>query len=206
MGDILEKMKTIEELLRPLPRERKIFCFNDFITVLRNTYNMVNGDKWGSFIHANPLATETKTLNPPIITYLISQKSPAQVGSVQQIKPGVRTSGLSQESQRKATLFAQRFLYTIEFNVWESSWEKALEHGENFEDFMSTYTGLFKELGVSEIIYIGATEEMAKPSWRTDLVAYKTVYEVYIEKHIPVLNKTINSIQVTLGGELNGEF
>ena len=71
---------------------------------------------------------------------------------------------------------------------------------------MSTYTGLFKELGVSEIIYIGATEEMAKPSWRTDLVAYKTVYDVYIEKHIPVLNKTINSIQVTLGGELNGEF
>lgn len=163
---------------------------------------MVNGDKWGDIVHADPLVIDVKTLNPPIVTYTLEQKSPAKMGSSYQLKPGIRTAGVDQETQQRSTLFAHRFLYTVSFDIWESSWEKALEQGEKFEDFMLTYTGLFKELGVTELIYAGATEEQARNSWRTDLVAYKTVYDVYIERHLSVLNKTIESIKVNLlGGE-----
>ena len=196
------KERTIEEILRPTRRPQTIFCLNDFFTVVRNTYNMVNGDNWGSLLHADPLGINAESLNPPIITYKMAQKTPARLGTSRQIKPGIRTAGVDLQTQQKSTLFTQRFLYTVHFDIWESSWEKALEHGEKFEDFMLTYTGLFKELGVTEIIYAGATEEPARASWRTDLVAYKTVYDVYIERHINVLNKTIESIKVDLlGGE-----
>jgi len=204
----MSKVKTLQEILRPSPRKREIFYFKDFINIVRDTYNMINGDKWGSFVHAFPIQDNKQPLNPPIITYQVIEKTPSQLGSCRQIKPGIRTSGLDYDSQQMSTTYTQRFLYLVEFGIWESSWDKAIEHGEKFEDFMLTYTGLFKELGVTEILYGSATEDVARASWRADLMAYHVVYQVYIERHITVLNKIIESIKVHfLGGEIkNGEL
>lgn len=196
----MDTRKTAYELLTPPIKQRTILTIFEFIDSLRDTWNMINAGT--QFIHGHPVQDDknTQSIAPPIISYRIHNKVPAVMGSVREIKPRIR--GIFPDPNNpgeQITVFAQRFTYTIDFGLWESNWEKLEKLQKLFEDFMLTWTGVLKDLGVSELLFEEASEDIPRTSvWRQDLVSSHVVYRIDLEETRPINNQVIEQIQVKL--------
>lgn len=201
----MEDRKTLQEILVPPIKKRTIFTFADFADTVKRTWKLVYPHD-AEIIHAYPIQDESfKNIKPPIIDYMCIRKFPSDMGAEREIKPRIRSiTSDSNNPQQKTTIFSQRFTYIVRFGIWNINWPETERLQDKFEDFMLTYTGVFKELGVSELIYQEATEELpTASSQRTDLVSSYVYYRVDIEKTIEVFNQVVDTIKVKLKQEEN---
>jgi hypothetical protein len=207
----MEERKTIAEIMAPPLKPTKIRTFVNFIDIVRDTWNMVHPGK-AQFVHAYPVqdSKNLESLKPPLIDYLIVDKAPTKMGGEQEIKPRIRRVIEDKYNPQEVhNIFGQRFTYLIDFGIWESNWNKVEELQMVFEDFMLIFTGTFKELGVSEMIYLKGTEDIPRNAvWRTDLVSSHVLFRVDIEHTLDYPSQVIERIKVKLsklGGEqING--
>jgi hypothetical protein len=196
----MDEKRSVYEALTPPIQPRIIFTFRDFIREMRNTWNMIH--KGTQFVHGHPVQDDKnyESINPPIISYRVHQKVPCQVGSVREIKPRIRTTVKDPyNSQEQVTIFAQRFTYYIDFGLWDSNWDRLDKFQEMFEDFVLTWTGALKQVGLSELIFEEATEDIPRSSvWRHDLVSTHIIYRIDLDETRPVNNQVIEQIKVKL--------
>jgi hypothetical protein len=197
----MDERKTIQEIMTPAVKSRLIWNFPQFIKMLRDTWYMIS-PKGVQFIHAYPVkdGENIESIQSPIIDYIVFRKHPSDMGSEKEIKPRIRVINRDPNNpQQTSTVFAQRFTYIVDFGIWGTDWDEVEELQEQFEEFMLTYAGMFKELGVSELIYQEATENFSRTSsTRAGLVSSHIFYRVDIEKTLEVFNQIIESIKVKL--------
>ena len=196
----MTERRTLQQILTPPVKTRTIFTFADFADTVKRTWELVYPHD-AEILHAYPLQDESfKDIKSPIIDYLYLRKFPTEMGSEQEIKPRPRAVISDPlNPQQTSTIFAQRFTYLVDFGIWDVNWPKVERLQEKFEDFMLTYTGVFKELGVSELIYQEATEDVPRASvQRADLASSHVIYRVDIEKTVEVFNQVVETIKVKL--------
>lgn len=174
------------------------YPLKSFFETIDKTISIAWGNNWGTFTKAYPSESESKSIKTPIITYRTSEKTPSQMGQVKEIKPRIRHQFSIPETGEAYQIWGQRFDCIVEFGVWADNDSKAEEYAEFFEEFMTTYCGLFKENGIIEIIHLKTVDEMHPHSWRVDFSSRHVIYHVIIDKKIPVSLATIEEVRVKL--------
>lgn len=178
----------------------KSASLGDFFSAIDRILKISWGENWGKFTKAYPSFSDANELNTPIITYRLVQKTPGVVGAHKEIKPRVRAQYKvgDSDSEEVITVFGQRFDCIVQFEVWASNDSVVSDYADEFEDFMLTYTGILKEMGIIEVIYLGTTDEPSPNAWRVDLQSRSIKYHVVIDKLTPVSSKTIENIRLKL--------
>ena len=175
----------------------------DLLQTIERTLNLAWGTNWGDFTKAYPTKSDPNTLNLPIITHRVKEKVPSTMGSHKELKPRVRSQFKTDKDH--ITIWGQRFDCVLEFGMWGRGDSQVADLAERFEEFMLTYSGIFKEMGIVEIVYIKTTDEQPPNSWRVNLDSRHMYFHVVVEKLTPVSNNTLQSIRLKILNE-DGEL
>jgi hypothetical protein len=108
-------------------------------------------------------------INPelPLITYTMLKKYPMPEGKERKPRVMEFVNDANDPTQQVA-IMGQRFDCLVQFETWADTNQDASRIAEDFEQFMTTYTSLFKRRGVMDIWY----EEQYINNIRSLLPAY----------------------------------
>lgn len=172
--------------------------YDEFTTLIRRLLIAAWGDKWGTFVADAPSGGDPTDIKLPIITYQLSKMTPGKVGdSRREIRPRLRHQYRDEEtgSAPPVTEVLGRMMDAeIVFEVWEESNAKAEKLAKKFRDFMTIYSGYFKEQGLKNIVFVLMSATPNGEILRDNAVCRKLVYFVKFEEltEIPVdIIKTI---------------
>ncbi len=143
------------------------------------------------FYQEYPQGTKPEDLRLPAITYRIDEKNPTQ-----EKRPRHREQ-LPNESMDDHTISisGQTYDCLVVFDVWGTGNREVDEIADQFEEFMTTFTGIFMEAGVGKITYRGLkTDDLV--NWK-DQVTHRIIrYSVTLESIYVTSQKNIEEIRI----------
>lgn len=189
--------------------EKKIFKFSSFIELLMNSFNSFFGKDSAVFCAAYPNVSPTATssgstfsqLTTPIFTYKY-EKVPCMMGSIeknQEIKPRRRGSETiigDDGNEVLVEIYAQRFTYTLTFELWAENGEEAEKYSERFQEFMNSYIPYFIDCGCENIIFLKLNADQNEKQWRSDLIRREFKYRLDLDELTNIQRTDIKSILV----------
>lgn len=120
-------------------------------------------------------------------------------------KPRQREMIMTPEGEKGLSIFGQRFDNLISFTaVTKSDAQLAEQIIEVFEDFLLEFTPVFKQLGVSEMVYHQRMTDAGENRNNTDIVKRKLVYRFILEKVVTRDWDKINNVLIDLRLMLSG--
>lgn len=177
----------------------QITCLDDFYNTVEKLLNLAWGGNWGSFRSAFPTDSDPNSVSTPMITYELKSKRPAVFGSKQELKPRIREQYTDPKDKRNGrTVLGQRFDCYIVFNVWEQNEKQATLLADRFEELMLTYSGILKEMGLIDIVFVETSDGTSPSSWRVDLKAKTIEYHVVIEKITHISTEILERMRLKL--------
>jgi len=92
-------------------------------------------------------------------------------------------------------VWGQVMTATVQFNCWGSTGPEAVRLSTRFRDFVFTYTGVLKQLGVREIIFLERLRDRTITKWRDNLFSrslrYKMDFEYLYVQEYDVISKIV---------------
>lgn len=177
----------------------QITCLDDFYRMVEKILNLAWGGNWGSFRSSFPTDSDPNSIITPLITYKLKSKRPAIVGSKQELKPRIREQYSDPNDKRNGrTVLGQRFDCSIIFNVWEQNEKQATLLADRFEELMLTYSGIFKEMGLIELVFVETSDNKSPASWRVNLNSKTIEYHVVIEKITHISTEMLENVRIKL--------
>jgi hypothetical protein len=129
----------------------------------------------------------------PVIVYGLEMRRP----HAGETKPRIREE-LQSDGDTNFIVTGQRFENVVSFTVYtKGDPELAEEIIEAFEDFMLKYTGVFKRLGISDMVYGRRTPDAEETRLGEDTERRSVVYSVVTEKNQVAEVEKIKNILVT---------
>ena len=151
--------------------------------MIKNTLAAAWGDQWWDKF--GPEYPKERNLEAPFIAYRILGREPSK--AIPSLKPRWREEIPDPERpDYPIIIVGQNFDVLIQFDIFALTAKDANDIAAKFEDFMLTYTGLFKSEGIQEILFERQLEDDYDPRWREDYYVRSLVYYVRIEKITPV--------------------
>lgn len=158
-----------------------------------------------TFTGESPQVSETESMSTPIITYRLESKTPGEFSSgMKEIKPRLRETivvpetlfitgdepvleGLKKGGSME--VWGQMFDYVLEFKIYGSNTEEVDNIADKFQQFLFKYTGYFKKIGVSEMIFISMKSESdtSKSKLPTKIITYLFRVDEIVGVKIPVV-------------------
>lgn len=199
--------------------EKKIFKFSSFIELLMNSFNSYFGKDSAVFCAAYPKVSPTATsgdstfsqLTTPIFTYKY-EKTPCIVGSIeknQEIKPRRRGAEKIKDDEGNDVLveiYAQRFTYTLTFELWAQNGLEAEQYSEKFQEFMNSYIPYFMDCGCENIIFTKLSADQNEKQWRSDLIRREFSYRLDLDELTNIQRTDIKSILMNLKPTFNYSY
>jgi hypothetical protein len=123
-----------------------------------------------------------------------------------EIKPKVREEIHLQDGSF-VRMRGQRFLDTVSFIICTDGDPRTADLlVETFEDFMLEYTGVFKRLGVSELLYGRRYKDTLDTSWGDNIVTRWVDYHVTTEKVYAEDQAKLEEISLMVRAQLEGTY
>lgn len=105
----------------------------------------------------------------------------------------------------RLSVYRQWFDCVVRFHCIHSSRRKARELAESFEQFLQAWTGYFKDLGVSEILFDAELPPSVKEQNRQRIVTRSLQYLVVYQRVNHVKNKALDKIFVKVVEPIESE-
>lgn len=180
---------------RPLRAEGNI-RYLDFIRLIQKMWLEIHPD-----IPIKPVQSKT-FVKYPMMTYSLQNRRPF----TNEPKPRLREQIVNKDGELYV-INGQRFENTIVFTVYtQEDPELAEAIIELFEEFMSTYTGVFKRLGVSEFVYVRRLPDSEQTRQDQDMetraVAYMMTEERNTQMKVERLEEIIVDARIFLKASL----
>lgn len=156
------------------------------------------GENWGSFMIEEPTDDEESPAVFPMITFdtheRVRSKSHPSLDPIlyEKIKD-------PREHQTQMKLYRMWFDVLVDFNIVHESNRNARILMEDFEDFLFTYKGVFKEYGISDMIFEKELKPTVVTRQQTTLSQRTLRYLVRIERITTIRSNTMNGIDIPLG-------
>ena len=99
-------------------------------------------------------------------------------------------------------IWGQRFRNTVQFDCWGETSTEADRLARRFKKFMFTYTGVFRQLGVGDIIYLERLRDARVTKWREDIYARSLRYTIIFEDLFIQEYEVIQRIAVELSADM----
>lgn len=178
--------------------------FDGFTDIVFRLLNAAWGNDWGTFCEAFPNGTDPENVKLPMITYILEDMVPGQIGrdGTREIKPRHRETIFPEDDPSVSIdIYGRIFDTTVVFEVWEENNVKAGKLAQKFMDFMDMYTGFIKSQGVKEIIFQKFSNNTALVSTKDNSVCRRIQYFVRFEHLNQVQSDVITKVtgQVTVG-------
>lgn len=191
---MIEEEITEELLQRSLADDN---CDLDgFTDLIHDLLNRVWGPNWGIFTSESPTGNDPEVSPTPHITYNLLRREPADKKSLK--RKQFKTFADKDNPGHNITLYRQWFDCAMEFVVYTKTNKEATRVAQRFEEFMETYTGYFKQKGVSEIVFNSEEGPSVSSESRQDIPHRTVRYFVRIERITPVRSIHLKQIDIII--------
>jgi hypothetical protein len=137
----------------------------------------------------------------PCIVFNLSRRE-----TTDEIKPKVREEIVLGDGSIMR-MRGQRFLDTVSFIICTDGDPRTADLlADGLEDFMLEYTGVFKRLGVSELLYGRRYKDTLDTSWGDNIVTRWIDYHVTTEKVYAVDQAKLEEISLMVRAQLEGTY
>lgn len=153
---------------------------DSFSDVVNDLLSKAWGDDWGSFQLDEAIGDEPEATTIPIITYDYEKRVRSK--SHPSLDPVLFDSFTDKDNAQIVKVFRQWFDVRMVFKIYHSTNRQAMELMADFEDFLFTYKGHLKKLGLSEIIFEEEQQPQIRKEWSKHTVQRTLVYSVRLER------------------------
>lgn len=172
----------------------------DFCDMVKALANRAWGEDWGDMRPHFSSTEDSKNIPLPIITYeVIDRQITPERG---EIKPQLRREVKDQETGEVIKLYGQWFDYILQFNIFDHSVSNVISLLENLENLILTYTGYFKQQGVSEILFHRQVRDDQLNKWDESLDVRSIRYKIRIENLQVVSTGIIKDININVNNKV----
>ncbi len=213
---MLERIDDLETLLRrkreiqsgaqnskpdaheiPYTKADKGATLDDFLSMVKKIVEKTMKKDCVEFIPdegARALLDPSSEIDHPIIYYTLISRAPRS----NELKPKVRQDIYERNPDgsvaRQGTIFAQIMDCEVQFNIVASDYSLANRVMSAFEGAMLSYTGYFKQNGVSELLFKRQYTDSNLDIYRQKMSVRSLVYHVVIENIHLAFDTTIAEI------------
>ncbi len=138
------------------------------------------GKDWGKFTAEMPKYNDHEAPMPQI-TYVQVSRKPSK--SIKNIKPVLYNTYPDPDNPGYTiSEYRQRYDCILDFVCWDKTSSGAMSRAEQLEEFIFTYTGIFKNLGIAEIVFIEMTKPEVNTRYRQDIPYVAIRYGIQLER------------------------
>lgn len=214
MLDFFQDPERVEKYIsRGMAEEFWSFGIEDFVVLLQRLMNTVwkrsDQKPWGTFSYEEP--NSISPLNGdeqgegvfPWITFDTISRTPSK--SHKGLKPRqFETVQDENNPEDYFRVYRQWYDCEVEFAVFAPTNREAMDTQMKLESLVHQYTGLLKEMGVSDIIFkeeVGSKNRTAS-KWNSDIPHRTVTYYVRIERIIAVRNSYLKAIETKVRADM----
>ena len=151
------------------------------------------------FVEEQPLQTTPERLTIPKITYELYHRSHTKE-MPQGKKPKIWSSKPDPANpDYSITEVSEFFDCNVRFRIYGNTKKQSKEWAKKFEMFMLTYTGLFKQKGTQDIMFLEETEHKVSTTGQQELPHRTLLYLVRIQRMQIIRSIRFKEIEATLG-------
>jgi hypothetical protein len=168
----------------------------DLTDMIHRLLPMVRGEKWGVFSEEAPTGNDAEQMVMPHIAFNLTSR----VHTANRAAKWQRFGSEPDPEYPNETISFYRSWYTcqVDFTIYARTNKEARQTAEWFEQFMETYSGYFKEQGISEIIFREEKAPGVNSFYRQDLPYRTLCYEVRIERIMTIRSYDLNKLDVVI--------
>ncbi len=145
-------------------------------------------DKFG------PEYPKDQEIAAPFIAYKIKSREPTKAHGIKNRFVGRVPA--QNETGHEVDLLSKHFDCEIQFDIFHQTAREANQLLDDFEDFLTQYTGEIKRGGIQEFIFLRQLEDDHDFRWRENYYVRSLVYFVRIQKITPIPLYTLNQIEI----------
>lgn len=154
---------------------------DEFTDKILELTSLAWGEDWGTFTLEEPVGNEQENLKAPVITYDTHERVRSE--SHKSLDPILFDSVRDPDDPGASIkLYRMWFDVEMEFKIYHETNREARILMEEFETFLFTYKGFFKNMGISDIIFLAETKPMVTTLWQQNLPTRTLRYLVRIER------------------------
>ena len=204
--------RTEKFISRGLSQETWSFDIEDFMEMLHRLMNVAwkrsDGQPWGTFSYEEPksaVPTNDSRMSLkgegvfPWITFDVQHRMPSK--SHKGLKPREFERLIPEDQPDDAIrVYRQWYDCRVEFAVFAPTNREAIDMLTRLEALLHQYTGLLKEMGISDIIFeeeVGSKNSSAS-SWSKDIPHRTATYYVRIERIVAVKESTLRAVEMEI--------
>lgn len=187
-SDVVEKYDISES-------ESKINDIDDLASLIKKILNVAWGDDWGEITPEFSTSDNISEATLPKIVYDINyrettegmSKKPTLYKNVLEVVDGKPTGD-------SFNIYRQFFDTVIEFNFFGNTMLEARKLMHDFEEIISTYTGLIKKQGLSELVFLNELPGENSVKYISGVPMKSSVYYARFEKIHTVRTSLLNKL------------
>lgn len=180
----LENQKK-ENSFTQYQRADKGASFDDFIDMVRNIVTKTMKKLQVEFIPDDGLRLSMvppEELDHPVIYYKLISRIPRKNEPKPIFREPIIEKDENNKNVRTGDIYGQIFDCELQFNILASDYSMANKVMDTFEYIMFTYSGYFKQNGVSQIFFVKQFTDETMDIYRQKVSVRSLVYRVSLEK------------------------
>lgn len=165
---------------------------NDFFDEMKALLENIWGNEWGSFGEYEGELESPEAISFPRICYQVNRRIPSQRSGP---KPRYYGDEIDPNNPEfSVSVHRQWYDCEILFYVMDKNMGATRELTDAFDVFMTTWIGYFKELGISEIIFLEESLPKVEREHRQFVASRALVYKVSYERITRVHQKMLTEV------------
>lgn len=166
-----------------------------FAEAVHNLLNEAWEDDWGTFtINGSNKDGNVDTMKLPMIVFDIVERTPSRnkVG----LKSRVMEMQIDPDNDDYSIILHRKwFDSVVEFLVLDATNQDAIKLADRFELFIDTFTGFFKEAGISELIFLKEVDSRLSKNYIEGIPSRCLRYQMVIERIVVERVRTTKDVR-----------
>lgn len=133
-------------------------------------------------------------IDAPFIAYKVRSRVPTRAHGIK--NRFVEKVRAQDETGHEINLFSKHFDCEIQFDIFHQTARDANKLVDEFEDFLTMYTGEIKRGGIQEFVFLEQLEDDHDFRWRENYYVRSLVYFARIQKITPIPIYTVDEITI----------
>lgn len=175
--------------------ESKIDNIDDLASLIKKILNIAWGDDWGEITPQFSTSSDISEASLPKIVYDINYREPSEGMSR---KPTLFKNVLEVVDGKPTgdsfNIYRQFYDTIIEFNFFGNTMLEARKLMHDFEEIISTYTGLIKKQGLSELVFMNELPSENSVKYISGVPMKSSLYYARFEKIHTVRTSLLNKL------------
>ena len=170
---------------------------DEFFHELELLLNHTWGDDWGTFAEYQGDVESAESVSLPRVAYDVVDRVPAEYSPK---KKRLYDQTRDVDNDRELFVYRQWFICHIHFHCMAPNRRMAREISQGFEQFMDAWTGYFKQMGISEIIFKREFRPDVDTENRQDKAVRTLQYEIRYENITTIPHEYLRRVLVDVKG------